>query len=64
MLDAACPGNVFVPQLTFVYQTTKLDASPKGVLHLLNNYTGDTMSFDICEMAEAKASGPNSGNQC
>jgi dihydroxyacetone kinase-like protein len=29
-------------------------ASPKGVLHLLNNYTGDTMSFDMGrEMAEA-----------
>ena len=55
MLDAACPGNVFAaPPADFVYQTTKLIASPKGVLHLLNNYTGDTMSFDMGrEMAEA-----------
>jgi len=55
MLDAACPGNVFAaPPADFVYQTTKLVASPKGVLHLLNNYTGDTMSFDMGrEMAEA-----------
>jgi dihydroxyacetone kinase-like protein len=46
MLDAACPGNVFAaPPADFVYNTTKLVASPKGVLHLLNNYTGDTMSF-------------------
>ncbi len=54
MLDAACPGNVFAaPPADFVYQTTKLIASPKGVLHLLNNYTGDTMSFDMGrEMAE------------
>lgn len=54
MLDAACPGNVFAaPPADFVYQTTKLVASPKGVLHLLNNYTGDTMSFDMGrEMAE------------
>ena len=55
MLDAACPGNVFAaPPADFVYQTTKLVASKKGVLHLLNNYTGDTMSFNMGrEMAEA-----------
>jgi dihydroxyacetone kinase-like protein len=55
MLDAACPGNVFAaPPADFVYQTTKLVASPKGVLHLLNNYTGDTMSFEMGrELAEA-----------
>ncbi|MGA2481230.1 MAG: dihydroxyacetone kinase subunit DhaK, partial [Spirochaetia bacterium] len=55
MLDAACPGNVFAaPPADFVYQTTRLVASPKGVLHLLNNYTGDTMSFSMGrEMAEA-----------
>jgi dihydroxyacetone kinase-like protein len=56
MLDAACPGNIFAaPPADFVYQTTRLVASPKGVLHLLNNYTGDTMSFDMGrEMAEAE----------
>lgn len=56
MLDAACPGNVFAaPPADFVYQTTKLVASPRGVLHLLNNYTGDTMSFNMGrEMAEAE----------
>lgn len=56
MLDAACPGNVFAaPPPDFVYNTTKLVASPKGVLHLLNNYTGDTMSFEMGrEMAEAE----------
>ncbi len=55
MLDAACPGNVFAaPPADFVYQTTKLVASKRGVLHLLNNYTGDTMSFETGrEMAEA-----------
>ena len=55
MLDAACPGNVFAaPPADFVYNTTKLVASKKGVLHLLNNYTGDTMSFNMGrEMAEA-----------
>jgi phosphoenolpyruvate---glycerone phosphotransferase subunit DhaK len=55
MLDAACPGNVFAaPPADFVYQTSKLVASPMGVLHLLNNYTGDTMSFEMGrELAEA-----------
>ena len=55
MLDAACPGNVFAaPPADFVYQTTKIVAGPMGVLHLLNNYTGDTMSFDMGrELAEA-----------
>lgn len=55
MLDAACPGNVFAaPPADYVYQTTKIVAGPMGVLHLLNNYTGDTMSFDMGqELAEA-----------
>ena len=56
MLDAACPGNVFAaPPPDYVYQTTKMIAGPMGVLHLLNNYTGDTMSFDTGrELAEAE----------
>ncbi len=55
MLDAACPGDVFsAPAADYVYNTTKLVASKKGVLHLINNYTGDRMSFDMGkEMAEA-----------
>jgi dihydroxyacetone kinase-like protein len=55
MLDAACPGDVFsAPAADYVYNTTKLVASKKGVLHLLNNYTGDRMSFDMGrETAEA-----------
>jgi dihydroxyacetone kinase-like protein len=55
MLDAACPGNVFAaPPADYVYQTSKLVSGPMGVLHLLNNYTGDTMSFDMGqELAEA-----------
>src|ERR1017187_10231221 len=39
MLDAACPGDVFAgPPVEFVYETTKLLNSPKGVLHIVNNY--------------------------
>ena len=55
MLDAACPGDVFsAPAADYVYNTTKMLASKMGVLHLINNYTGDRMSFDMGkEMAEA-----------
>jgi dihydroxyacetone kinase-like protein len=56
MLDAACPGDVFAaPPSDYVYETTKLLSSPKGVLHIINNYTGDRMSFDMGkELAEAE----------
>ena len=56
MLDAACPGDVFAaPPMDYVYETTKKLASPKGVLLLVNNYTGDRMAFDMGkEMAESE----------
>ena len=56
MLDAACPGDVFAaPPMDYVYETTKRLASPKGVLLLVNNYTGDRMAFDMGkEMAESE----------
>ncbi|GAA1403405.1 dihydroxyacetone kinase subunit DhaK [Catellatospora coxensis] len=56
MLDAACPGDVFAaPPMDYVLETSKLLATPKGVLHLINNYTGDRMAFDMGkEMAEAE----------
>ncbi len=55
MLDAACPGNVFAaPPMDYVYECTKLLQNDKGVLHLINNYQGDRMSWDMArEMAEA-----------
>jgi dihydroxyacetone kinase-like protein len=50
MLDAACPGDVFAaPPMDYVYETTKLLASPRGVLLLVNNYTGDRMSFEMAQ---------------
>jgi dihydroxyacetone kinase-like protein len=56
MLDAACPGDVFAaPPSDYVYETTKLLNTPKGVLHIINNYTGDRMAFDMGrELAEAE----------
>ncbi|MDR1965269.1 MAG: dihydroxyacetone kinase subunit DhaK, partial [Synergistaceae bacterium] len=55
MLDACCPGNVFAaPPMDYVYECTKLIANDHGVLHLINNYQGDRMSWDMArEMAEA-----------
>jgi dihydroxyacetone kinase-like protein len=55
MLDAACPGDVFAaPPSDYVYQTAKLVASEKGVLLLVNNYTGDRMAFEMAqELADA-----------
>jgi phosphoenolpyruvate---glycerone phosphotransferase subunit DhaK len=55
MLDAACPGDVFAaPPMDYVLETSKLLASAKGVLHIINNYTGDRMAFEMGkEMAEA-----------
>ena len=51
MLDGACPGDVFAaPPMDYVYETTKLLDSPKGVLLLVNNYTGDRIS---CAMSKA-----------
>ncbi|MEU0280636.1 dihydroxyacetone kinase subunit DhaK [Streptomyces sp. NPDC006195] len=50
MLDAACPGDVFsAPPTDYVYETVKLVSSPKGVLLLVNNYTGDRMAFEMAE---------------
>jgi dihydroxyacetone kinase-like protein len=56
MLDAACPGDVFAaPPMDYVLETSKLLASPRGVLHIINNYTGDRMAFEMGkEMAEAE----------
>ncbi len=56
MLDGACPGDVFAgPPSDFVIESTKLLNSEKGVLHIINNYTGDRMAFDMGrELAEAE----------
>jgi len=55
MLDGACPGNVFAaPPTDFVTETTKLLKSKMGVLHIVNNYTGDRLAFEMAkEMSEA-----------
>jgi len=56
MLDGACPGDVFAaPPMEYVLETAKLLRSDKGVLLLVNNYTGDKMAFEMAqELAEAE----------
>jgi dihydroxyacetone kinase-like protein len=56
MLDAACPGNVFAaPPMEYVLECTRLLNSKKGVLHLINNYTGDRAAWEMArELAEAE----------
>src|ERR1700735_5720881 len=55
MLAAACPGAVCAaPPMDYVLETNKPLNSPMGVLHIINNYTGDRMAFEMGkEMAEA-----------
>src|SRR6266853_247599 len=48
MLDAACPGEVFtshVPDQMLV--ATKAVSSGAGVLHIVKNYTGDVLNFQM-----------------
>jgi dihydroxyacetone kinase-like protein len=56
MLDAACPGDVFsAPPMDYVLETARRLRSDKGVLLLVNNYTGDKMAFEMAsELAEAE----------
>ena len=56
MLDAACPGDVFAaPPADYVLKCTELMSSPRGVLHIINNYQGDRMCWDMArEMIEAQ----------
>lgn len=56
MLDGSCPGDVFAaPPVDYIYESTKLLATEKGVLYIVNNYTGDRLAFDMAkELAEAE----------
>lgn len=56
MLDGACPGDIFAaPPAEYVIEATRRLASDKGVLLLVNNYTGDKMAFEMAaEFASAE----------
>ncbi|MEI8167891.1 MAG: dihydroxyacetone kinase subunit DhaK, partial [Chloroflexales bacterium] len=56
MLDAACPGAVFTsPVPDQMLAATKAVDGGKGVLHIVKNYTGDIMNFEMAaELAAAE----------
>jgi len=48
MLDAACPGAVFTsPTPDQMLEATKKVDGGAGVLHIVKNYTGDIMNFEM-----------------
>jgi dihydroxyacetone kinase-like protein len=59
MLDAACPGDVFTsPTPDQMEAATKAVDGGAGVLHIVKNYTGDVMNFEmaaeICQAEDIK----------
>ena len=56
MLDGACPGEVFTsPTPDQMYAATKAVDGGAGVIHIVKNYTGDVMNFDMsAEMARGE----------
>ncbi len=56
MLDAACPGAVFTsPVPDQMLAATQAVNGGKGVLHIVKNYTGDVMNFEMAaELAAAE----------
>ena len=58
MLDAACPGQVFTsPSPDQMEAATQAVDGGAGVLHIVKNYTGDVMNFEMAaELARPTAS--------
>ncbi|MGB8344863.1 MAG: dihydroxyacetone kinase subunit DhaK [Ktedonobacteraceae bacterium] len=56
MLDAACPGAVFTsPVPDQMLAATQAVNGGMGVLHIVKNYTGDILNFEMAaELAEAE----------
>ena len=56
MLDAACPGAVFTsPTPDQMLAATKAVDGGKGTLHIVKNYTGDVMNFELAaDMARGR----------
>ena len=57
MLDAAICGEVFTsPTPDQIQEATKVADGGAGVLHIVKNYTGDVMNFEMAaELADAEA---------
>jgi dihydroxyacetone kinase-like protein len=48
MLDAACPGAVFTsPTPDQIFEATRAVDGGAGVVHIVKNYTGDVMNFEM-----------------
>jgi dihydroxyacetone kinase-like protein len=58
MLDAACPGEVFTsPTPDQMQAATNAVDGGAGVLHIVKNYTGDVMNFEMAaELASSEGS--------
>ncbi|MDQ6742985.1 MAG: dihydroxyacetone kinase subunit DhaK [Candidatus Dormibacteraeota bacterium] len=56
MLDGACAGEVFTsPTPDQVYECTKRVAGDRGVVHIVKNYTGDVLNFEMAaELAQGE----------
>src|SRR5271157_5946351 len=56
MLDAACPGQVFTsPTPDQIEAATRAVDGGAGVLHIVKNYTGDIMNFEMAaELCQAQ----------
>src|SRR4249919_4013966 len=56
MLDAACAGQIFTsPTPDQMLEATKCVDAGNGVLHIVKNYTGDVMNFEMAaELAAAE----------
>jgi dihydroxyacetone kinase-like protein len=56
MLDAACPGAVFTsPTPDQMLEATKAVNGGAGVLHIVKNYTGDVLNFEMAaDLARAE----------
>ncbi|PZS34179.1 MAG: dihydroxyacetone kinase subunit DhaK [Pseudonocardiales bacterium] len=60
MLDAACAGEMFTsPVPDQMLEATKHVDSGAGVLHVVKNYTGDVMNFDMAAELAASETGVN-----
>jgi dihydroxyacetone kinase-like protein len=56
MLDGACPGEVFTsPTPDQIYECTKRVGGEPGVVHIVKNYTGDVLNFEMAaELAQGE----------
>ena len=56
MLDGACPGEVFTsPTPDQIYDCTKRVGGEAGVVHIVKNYTGDVLNFEMAaELAQGE----------